>query len=132
MTSELITVVETIEFEKSIYEFCDDGLVIITVKDGVHMELEDSKKEHQMLLKKPEYLPLRVLIKSGINSSVSKEVRDYSNSEEAYKIIRAEALVVNSLAQKIMADFISKFYKIPMNLKIFNDEEKAIRWLKQQ
>ena len=44
-------------------------------------------------------------------------------------MIKAEAIVVNSLAHKIMANFITKFYKTPMPIKIFNDEESALQWL---
>jgi hypothetical protein len=132
MTSHLLNVLEVVEFEKSVYEFCDNGIVMVSIKDNVHMELEDSVKEYDMLMTKTDYIPLKVMIKGGTGSSTSKEVRDYANSYEARKIMKAQALVVKSLAQKIMADFISKFYKIPVNLKIFSDEEKAIEWLKEQ
>lgn len=127
-----VKVIETIEFEKSIYEFRDDGILFITVKDNVHLELADSKEEYAMLLTKSEYLPLNVLIRAGKHSSTSKEVRDYANSKDARAIMNAQALVVESLAHKILANFIKNFYKVPVKLQIFNDDESALQWLKSQ
>lgn len=132
MPTDTVKIIETVEFEKTIYEFRNDGILFITVKDNVHLEFEDSKAEHDMLLTKPEYLPLKVLIRAGKNASTSKEVRDYANSAEARAIMNAQALVVESLAHKILANFIKRFYKVPVNLQIFNNDESAIEWLKQQ
>ena len=98
MPTDTVKIIETVEFEKTIYEFRNDGILFITVKDNVHLEFEDSKAEHDMLLTKPEYLPLKVLIRAGKNASTSKEVRDYANSAEARAIMNAQALVVESLA----------------------------------
>jgi hypothetical protein len=132
MTNPKGKIVETIEFDKSIYQFRDDGIVLISIKDGVHVELEDSLAEYDVLIEKKEYLPLRVLIRSGDDTTVSKEVRDYANSAEARSLMNAQALVVNTLAQKIMANFILNFYKVPVKIKLFTNELDAINWLEQQ
>ena len=130
MTSTSVRVTETVEFEKSVYHFREDDIVIIRIKDNVHMELEDSRAEREMLYReKAHLLPMKVMIVPGEHASVSKEVRDYSNAPENTKMIKAEAIVVQALAHKIMANFITKFYKTPMPVKIFNNEEKALEWL---
>lgn len=125
-----VEIVDVKVLPKSTYYFRKDGLVIIRIKPNVHLEMEDALEEHRFLYaEKAEYLPMRVMIVPGDGATVSKEVRDYSNHPNNTKMIRAEAIVVNSLAHKIMANFITKFYKIPMPIKIFNDEAKAIDWL---
>lgn len=123
-------IIDIVEFKKTTYYFRADGIVIIKIKDNVHLELEDSKEEQQMLYsEKEDYIPLRVIINPGKHASVSKEVRDYSNHPDNAKMILAEAIVVQSMAHKIMANFIKNFYKTPMQIKIFNDEESAVNWL---
>ena len=130
MTIEKAQIVDVKEFTKTSYYFRNDGLVVIRIRPNVHLELEDSIAEQRYMHEhKAEYLPMRVMIVPGDGASVSKEVRDYSNHPDNTKMIRAEAIVVNSLAHKIMANFIKNFYKTPMPLKIFNNEEKAIDWL---
>lgn len=123
-------IIDTIEFPKTTYYFRQDGIVIIRIKPDVHLEVEDSKAEQEMLYREKAHLmPMKVMIIPGEGASVSKEARDYSNAPENTKMIKAEAIVVNALAHKIMANFITKFYKIPMPVKVFNNEKKALDWL---
>lgn len=130
MSEQKINIIDIVEFSKTTYYFREDGIIIIRIKDEVHLELEDSKKEQQMLYEnKANYIPMKVMIVPGKNASVSKEVRDYSNAPENAKMIKAEAIVVETLAHKIMANFVKNFYKTPMPIKIFNDEESALKWL---
>jgi len=121
---------ETVHFEKAHFDFHENGIVVITIKDGVRMEIEDSMAQYDMIVSKKELIPLVVLIKGGNDSTTSKEVRDFSNSEKGRSIIKAQALVTNTLAQKIVTNFIIKFYKTPVEIKLFTEEQKAIDWLK--
>lgn len=131
MTQPEITVCETIEFSKSTYFFRSDGIIEICLKDGSHMEIEDSMEEYRFLREKKDYLPMVFLINPGKDTTVSKEVRDFANSEAAAKITRAQAIVVDNLAHKIMANFIMRFYKTSITIKVFSDREKALKWLRQ-
>lgn len=125
-----IHIVDTATFEKSTWQFRSDGIVVVTIKKNVHIELQDSMAEERYLRREmARYLPMKLMIIPGEGASVSKEVRDYSNRPEAKSMIKAEAIVVNSLAHKIMANFITKFYKTPMPIKVFNDQDSALDWL---
>lgn len=122
--------VESKEFEKTIYHFRLDGIVEVEIKDNAYIELADALKQEEYLKsEKSSYLPLKLLIVAGEGASVSKEVRDFANQPEATSIILAEAIVVKSYPQKIMANFIKNFYKTPMPIKTFSDKESAVSWL---
>lgn len=123
-------IVDIKEFTKTTYYFRNDGLVIIRIQPNVELLLEDAIQEQNYLVgEKAIYLPMKVMVVPGEGTTASKEVRDYSNHPDNTKMIKAEAIVVHSVAHKIMANFIKKFYKTPMPIKIFNDEGKAINWL---
>ena len=132
MSQEVVAVKEVVEFKKSTYIFRSDGIVEIRIKDDVHLELQDALVEFRTLLDRRSYLPMRSLIVPGQNCSVSKDVRDFSNSEEAKRIVNCQAIVVETLAHKIIANFIKNFYKTPIKTQIFSREKEAIKWLAKQ
>ncbi|UKN03130.1 hypothetical protein K6119_06335 [Paracrocinitomix mangrovi] len=123
---------EVVELNKSIYEFKQGGIVKINIKEDAHVEIEDAMEEFRLLLSKPEYLPAKALIVPGDNASVSKETRDFANSPQGKSVIKCQAIVVHSLPHKIMANFIRRFYKTPVKIKIFDNEKNAVEWLSAQ
>lgn len=61
---------------------------------------------------------------------IPKEVLQYlsDNTYNQYQV--AVAVVINNLALKILANFYMKVFKPKVNTKIFDSEEKAMQWLK--
>ncbi|MFT4603000.1 MAG: hypothetical protein ACI857_003187, partial [Arenicella sp.] len=109
-----LELIEKKEFKKSNWDFYEDGIIRIRIKDNAEIELEDTIIEYNYIKNRPDYLPMRILVIPGKNSTASKEVRDYSNSEERRSIVNAQAYVVESLAHKIIVNFMKTFYKTPV------------------
>ena len=66
-------------------------------------------------------------------SAATKEARDYMASDEAIQGILAVGIVTNSLLGKLIVNFyigtnLGKDPGYPM--KVFNNEEQAIKWIK--
>lgn len=95
------------------------------------MELEDSRKEYNVLATKTDFLPAVFLINPGKDTTASKGVRDLVNSKESAKITKAQAIVVDNLAHRIMANFVMKFNNSGIVIKVFSDEAIATEWLYQ-
>lgn len=57
------------------------------------------------------------------------EVRDWAAAPNGNTKTIADALVINNLAHKILANFYVKFNKPVKPTKIFESREKAIKWL---
>jgi hypothetical protein len=127
-----LELIEKKEFKKSNWDFYEDGIIRIRIKDNAEIELEDTIIEYNYIKNRPDYLPMRILVIPGKNSTASKEVRDYSNSEERRSIVNAQAYVVESLAHKIIVNFMKTFYKTPVKFKVFSDEDEALNWLLKQ
>ncbi len=72
-----------------------------------------------------------LLVFPGTDTSATKEVRDLANSPEAAKYTKAQAIVVDNLAHRIMANFIMKFYKAGIIVRVFSERKKAEDWLQQ-
>lgn len=119
-------IIETSKAEIALYE---KNIVKIAVKDDVYLEAQDITEieKARLLLVKENYY--RVLHICGENSSMSKEARELCTSKEVSKNRVAKAIITNSLAQKLVINFLIKFNKPPDPTRIFKTEPEALRWL---
>jgi len=46
--------------------------------------------------------------------------------------MQAKAIIVNSMANRIVGNFIIKFHKPIAKTRLFSDEETALAWLREQ
>ena len=64
--------------------------------------------------------------------TLTREAQKNARVIEKEVPVKASALIVNNLAQKLMADFYYKIDKPLQPLKVFREFEKGIEWLKIQ
>lgn len=73
---------------------------------------------------------MRVLVESGTYTDITKEAREFSAKPENNVFTLATAVVVKSLAHRIIINFLINFTKKQaMKMKMFDNKEKAIEWL---
>lgn len=79
-------------------------------------------------------IKLKRLVVSGRNSHITREARIYGQeaSESNKSFIQAEAVVVYSFTQKMVANFYFGFLKGLFPMQFFTDVEKAKEWLSKQ
>lgn len=107
-----------------------DGILEIYIKDNEHFDLSDMQEliaAAKSIGNGKKFLNL-VIVQNG--TLPTKEARDYSSSKEGSIYKLADAFVIESLAQKIIGNFIIKFNKPPVPTSLFNNEEDAVAWLK--
>lgn len=77
---------------------------------------------------------LKRLVVSGKNTLITKEARLFgqNKSKQSKKLIIAEAVVVNTLPQKMVANFYFAFVRDLYPAKFFTDIDKAKEWLSGQ
>jgi hypothetical protein len=107
----------------------DDGIVKVTMKDEVEVTLTESRKIFEHVRSFAAKKELLVLVIGGKNGTVTKEARDFAGSDEASSTTIAEAVVTPSLTQKLIVNFLLRFYNPKRELKLFNTKDAAIRWL---
>jgi hypothetical protein len=107
------------------------GLVRITVTDGAHIEEEDVRMINAAKLALVGDDLHSVLLVSGEDSTASREARELSASEELCRNKKAEAIVIRSVAHKIIGDFFIRVNRPPVPVKLFVCEEKALAWLNE-
>jgi septin family protein len=131
LLEEPVTILETHQLRTGYVHVRSDGIVYIRIYDDVEVDVEDSKEHYEIVKRVFNGVPGYVITESGLNSSVTKEVREFVNTIPV--ISKAEAIIVNSLAQRIMSNFIIKFhYSRDRNIKVFNSLDAAVEWIKKQ
>ncbi len=108
----------------------DDGIVRVEVKDDAELEIDDLNEFYAIYRKilSTEKAPFIVIF--GAFSSASKEVRDKFASQERADIKSAEALILNSLAHRMIGNFYMSILKPAHPTRIFATEEQGLAWLR--
>ena len=108
----------------------EDGILQIEVKDNTYFEMKDANELIDAARQLGGGKQFLNLIFTGKDTLVDAKVRGYSSSKEGSKYKLADAFVINTIAQKLIANFIVKAQNPAVPTSFFQDEESAVKWLK--
>ena len=119
--------------DKADLHLIDDGFTLLTFKDKVNFELEDAKEVDELTFGMVNGGPFVTLVDArNIRSNISHEAREYfAKNDKISKIRKGQAIIVNSLHTKLLANFYMKFHRPENPVKIFNDFDKAEKWIRK-
>lgn len=106
-----------------------DGILLITIKPEELFSVSDYRElmdAAQSIGKGEKFLNLIIV---GAHTVPDHDSRSLSTSEKGSKYKLADAFVISSLSQKLIANFYMNFHKPYVPTHFFNDEKKAIEWL---
>lgn len=103
-------------------EVIGDHLITETEVRLINAELDKLNHGKEML----------IMITAEEVTQFDNSARVFSASVEGSKYSIAEALVVKSLSQRLIANFYVKVNKPLKPSRVFNSEKEAIQWLKEQ
>lgn len=128
---ETYTVLETVRQRIATIEFWSNGITYIKIDDNTEMLLEDSVDQYKVL--KSRYdgkTKYKLLVESGRFTTISPEAREFSTQKENNAMTAASAVVIKSLAHRLVINFVINFtQKQTMKMQMFESKEKAIEWL---
>jgi hypothetical protein len=110
----------------------EGDIIVIEVKPNTEVLLEDVKEMVKTAGELGNNKLLKNLIVAGEYSSMNSQATLYMKSEEAHRFTRTEAIVISSLAQRIVGNFYLGIVTQKRPSKLFNSVEKAMEWLKSQ
>ena len=123
--------VKEIDLEKSVITLYDNRIVKIRFKDMVDFNIEDAIEANRTMYDFADGNPFLSLVDTiNVRSQMSSQAMDHFAKDPLTKGVRiAEAIVVDSLHNRILANFYIKFVKSHNPVKVFNNMDKAIAWL---
>ncbi len=99
--------------------------------DNVEIDVDDVNENYTAAVKLTHGEKYLSLVLAAPFSSITKEAREIANKEFMYKNTIAQAIVVKSLSNRLMGNFLVKIYKPFCPLKLFKNKEDAIVWLNE-
>jgi hypothetical protein len=114
------------------FSLIEEGILHIELIENTEIDLKESKLMQRTSLEITEGKKFVALIDARAEVIISKESREWGSTPEAQKNMLAQAIVVNTLANKLIGNFIIQFHKPPAKTRLFSDERSALRWLKEQ
>jgi len=123
--AEIAKIIE-LEFVK--IEFFEPDMVVYHYKPDIHLTwpmVQQVAKETNALI---NYIPCFMCSIIGAGLTVEKEVREKGTKPDMLAYTKASAIVQNSLAHRIIANFIIRVQRPPVPTKAFNNQEEALAW----
>lgn len=108
----------------------NDGIVRKKFFNDMDLEAHHGEENLEAVKKLTGGKPYLVISDGRVNVRVSPEARAFAASETACMNRIAEAILVNSVATRLTANFYIKFNKPRTPTRVFTDEQKALEWLK--
>jgi hypothetical protein len=111
-----------------------DGIYLwVVFKDNIDMSIDDAINHEQSIYKLAQGKKYLIMLDGRAHmATFSPEARKYMAESPLVNEVRvAQAIIVSSLAGRLIANFYIKFNKPPRPVRVFNDEASAKKWLKQ-
>jgi hypothetical protein len=109
----------------------DDGIIYKRLFDDIDIEVEDGKENLRAALELTGGQNYLILTDGrDVNVRISSQARQYAAGKEVSSYRIAEALLINSIANRLTANFYLKVNKPHSPTRVFTDEEKALKWLR--
>lgn len=107
----------------------ESGIVCFISKKRGAQTIEEAKKSLQDLRHHLGDEKVCMLIDVSNTSESSREIREFA-AQELPKLVKAMAMVSDSMLGKMLADLFFNLNAQPYPVKMFNDENEARTWLK--
>jgi hypothetical protein len=110
------------------YWITESGVLYKKVKENAHINLIELKKSLAQIKEFTGNKKILMFYDGRTHFTVTHEAMEYYRTEvAAYSI--ASAIVSDRIGIRIMVDFAVKIMGVPSPVKMFANEEKAMKWL---
>ncbi len=110
----------------------DKDTICFIVPDGAVIDVNEVEEMHRTSLSFFEDRSYCVLFKAENGFTVTPEAQQLGKEARFQKQLIAQAILINSLATRIIGNFIIRINQRPSVNKLFTDEKEAIAWLKDE
>lgn len=122
----------SLETQTASISFLDKNILLIKMKEGAEIDVEEATENFEAVLKLAEGRKYAVLVDACVPVQVTPDARMYGANIERQRDLIAQAIVVNTLANRLIGNFIINFNKPFAPTKLFSDNETALVWLNEQ
>lgn len=130
MATTSYKIIETVQLPHTKIELRDDGIIQFFHQDTFQFTMSEIKEMEEVVLRITKGITHKSLMVAGEFSNPDMEVMKHQSRGEGIFFSLADAFVIHSMPQKILANFYLKINKPMLPTKFFNKIEEAEIWLK--
>jgi hypothetical protein len=108
-----------------------DGIIWLVFKEGADLDATQVREFVKASEKLSGGEPYLLLSDARVHLTISSEGRKVAADKKEVPNLVANAVLVNNLAVRLTANFFINFNKPHFKYRVFNDEVKALKWLKK-
>ena len=108
----------------------EDGIIQSELLPNVEIDLEEAKESVKAGYSVSNGEKRPVLVIFGTVKSLTREARQYFGGQETTEHTSAIALVIGSVASRVIGNFMIGLNKTPYPTRLFTSEDEAVVWLK--
>lgn len=125
---------KVVETTTATFSMLEKDIMLIVMKEGAVVDVPEVKENYEATMQLVTGNRYATLVDALAYATITKEGREHSSAPEEYKNVIAQAVVLTSLANRILANFLMRFHQRKNNpeMKLFNDYDSALAWLKEK
>lgn len=124
-----LKLVKEINIDYANVKLFSPALVRMEITADLVITSEEAKELNEIIGELSEGKEIAFMLLANDATQFDSSAREFSASEEGFKYKKAEALVVRTLAHKLIAELYLKINKPIKSSKAFTNEEDAVDWL---
>lgn len=123
-----------IEGKTATFSMLDKNILLVTMKENAEVELADAKENYEIAMRLTVGNRYVSFVDARNYATITDEARNFSTLPHVYANVIAQAIVVTSLASRLLVNFLIKVHNKnkDVEMKLFNDYNKALNWLNQK
>lgn len=121
---------EVVETKQARFWVDEDNVFNVDYKNLESIQIEHSINEIETCISMSRSLPALAVVDISSVKSVSSESRDLYSSEKSVKVFKAVGLIARTPISRVLGNFFLGINRPPVPIKLFNDKDTAIGWLK--
>lgn len=127
-------IIEKTQLPHTLHIKRSDGIVEIRCMENVQYDVQEVMENHEVLKNFAATGKVLVLNITTKYNLISNEAREYISKGPHKDFIAAEAFLIHSLAQRLLARFYFAVFKpiVPAKYFAFHEKEEAEKWLRLQ
>jgi hypothetical protein len=123
---------EIIQTRSVDYSRLEEGLFVCKLREGAELdvaEVEENIRVTEIITEGKRYA---ILTDARAHVTITKEGLDRGAHPDLQIKLIAQAILVTSLANRLVGNFIIKFHKPSSPTKLFSDYDAALTWLREK
>jgi hypothetical protein len=107
----------------------DGHVIILSIKDGALFDIAEIREMIRVATDLAENKPYVLLSDARVYFTITPEGRKISADKKEAPLLKANAVLVNNLPSRLVANFFANFNKPHFRFRVFTNEKKAMTWL---